>query len=221
MHSAITFDVSHPTSAQMSSIERVKEPMNRLILLAFVVGALLSGVIATQVCPAEEVNRPIVAPPNEETKRRPVPKEHPRLLGSRERLQRLVRERADAYQRVVRVARQAKSDEHSQMISMALVTAIERDRPLGRTAIDMALKTVDGPIQEGHVPFAHDLARCAIVYDLCYEYWTPNQRERFYEYTNNTVDANVGSEPHVFHNGRFSSVATASPRTSTWTWDTF
>ncbi len=175
--------------------------MKRLALLAFVVGVSLSGVPTTQVYRAEEANRPTVVPPGKETGRHPVSKEHPRLLGSRERLQRLARERADAYQRVVRVARQAKSGEHSEMISMALVTAIEQDGPLGRQAVDMALRTVDGPIQKGHVPFAHDLARCAIVYDLCYEHWTPQERERFHKYMNKTVDANIGSEPHVFHNG--------------------
>ena len=102
--------------------------MNRIVLLVLVVGVLLSGVLTTRLCQSEEGNRPIVVPSDKETGRHPVSKEHPRLLGSRERLQRLARERSDAYQRVVRVARQAKSDEHSEMISMALVTAIEQDR---------------------------------------------------------------------------------------------
>lgn len=136
-----------------------------------------------------------------EAARHPVPKGHPRLLGSRDRLHRLARERADAYQRVVRVARRGTADAHSRMMSMALVSAIEQDRPLGRQAIDMAQKTVDGPIKKGHVPFAHDLARCAIVYDLCHEYWTPEARVRFHQYVNKTVDANIRSESHVFHNG--------------------
>jgi len=136
-----------------------------------------------------------------ESSRHPVPREHPRLLGSRERLKALSRQRADAYQRVVRVARQGTADEHSKMISMALVAAIEEDPALSRQAIDMALKTVGGPVKRGHVPFAHDLARCAIVYDLCHEHWAHEERERFHEYVNKTVDANVQSEPHVFHNG--------------------
>ena len=133
--------------------------------------------------------------------RHPVPKEHPRLLGSRERLQLLARERAEAYQRVVRVARQQEADAHSKMVSMALVCAIEADESLGEKAVEMAMKTAGGPIQKGHVPFAHDLARCAIVYDLCHECWTPQQRAQFHEYVNKTVDANVRSETHVFHNG--------------------
>ena len=64
----------------------------------------------------------------------------------------------------------------------------------------MAMKTVGGPIKRGHVPFGSDLARCAIVYDLCHEHWTPKQRTAFHEYMNRTVDANVQSETHVFHN---------------------
>jgi hypothetical protein len=136
-----------------------------------------------------------------ETNRAPVPNEHPRLLGSRERLQRLAQSRADAYQRVVRVARQQKADDHSKMVPMALVCVIEQDGELGRQVIAMTMKTINGPIKKGHVPFAHDLARCAIVYDFCHEYWTAEERTMFHEYLNKTVDANVRSETHVFHNG--------------------
>ncbi|MHC4582730.1 MAG: hypothetical protein ACYS14_14835, partial [Planctomycetota bacterium] len=130
-----------------------------------------------------------------------VTREHPRLLGSRQRLQTLARQRQEAYKRVVRVARQQKADDHAKMISMALVCAIERDAQLGSRAVQMAAKYVNGPIRKGHTPFAHDLARCAIVYDLCHEYWSEQQRRKFHEYMNKTVDANVRSETHVFHNG--------------------
>jgi len=132
---------------------------------------------------------------------RTVPEEHPRLLGSRHRLQNLARERTEAYQHVVRVAREPGADDHSKMLSMALVCAIEGDGQLGKRAADMAMKYVHGPVRKGHVPFAHDLARCAIVYDLCHEYWTPDERQKFIEYVNKTVDANIHSETHVFHNG--------------------
>ncbi|UCG58055.1 MAG: heparinase II/III family protein [Phycisphaerales bacterium] len=84
---------------------------------------------------------------------------------------------------------------------MALVCAIEGDKQLGRDAVRMAMKYINGPIRKGHVPFAHDLARCAIVYDLCHECWTQQQRTEFHRYLNETVDANVRSETHVFHNG--------------------
>ena len=133
--------------------------------------------------------------------RHPVSKEHPRLLGSRQRLQRLARDRADAYQRVVRVAREQEADPHAKTVSMALVAAIERDEALGRRVVEMAMETIRGPIRKGHVTFGHDLARSAIAYDLCHEYWTAEERSQFHDYMNRTVDANVGSEPHVFHNG--------------------
>ncbi|MBL7184962.1 MAG: heparinase II/III family protein [Phycisphaerae bacterium] len=136
-----------------------------------------------------------------EAARHAVTPEHPRLLGSRERLQMLARQRQEAYERVVRVARQQEADDHAKMISMALVCAIEQDAQLGNRAVEMAIKYVNGPIRKGHTPFAHDLARCAIVYDLCHEYWSEQQRGKFHEYMNKTVDANVRSETHVFHNG--------------------
>ena len=91
-----------------------------------------------------------------------VPKNHPRLLGSRKRLQELSKQRSDAYQRVVRVAREPDADDHAKMISKA---------------------------------------RCAIVYDLCYEYWSQSGRAKFHAYMNKTVDENIRSETHVFHNG--------------------
>ena len=141
------------------------------------------------------------AMPTAEAARHAVTREHPRLLGSRERLQELARQRQEAYNRVVRVARGQKADDHAKMISMALVCAIEQDARLGNSAVQMAMKYVNGPIRKGHTPFAHDLARCAVVYDLCHEYWTEQQRAKFHEYINETVDANVRSETHVFHNG--------------------
>ena len=130
-----------------------------------------------------------------------IPKEHPRLLGARSRLQGLAEERSEAYKRVVQVARESQADDHAKMISIALVCAIEQDEQLGKRGVRMAMKYIDGPIRKGHVTFAHDLARCAIVYDLCYPYWTADQRSKFHNYVNKTVDANVRSETHVFHNG--------------------
>ena len=130
-----------------------------------------------------------------------VSKSHPRLLGSRKRLQELAKQRPEAYQRVERVARELDADDHAKMISMALVCAIELDERLGKRAVQMAMKYIDGPIRKGHVTFAHDLARCAIVYDLCYEYWNQGERAKFHVYMNKTVDENIRSETHVFHNG--------------------
>lgn len=162
---------------------------NFSVPLAMLTGALLPGLIGTlPACAAE-------------TARHPVPREHPRLLGSRERLQRLAQERPEAYRRMASVAREQQAEDHANMISLALVCAIEGDEQLGRQAVELALKYVRGPIRQGHVPFAHDLARCALAYDLCFECWTPEERAQFHEYLNRTVDANVQSETHVFHNG--------------------
>jgi hypothetical protein len=133
--------------------------------------------------------------------RHPVPRDHPRLLGSRERLQKLAEERPEAYGRMAQVARTGDARGHAKMVSLALVSAIEQDEQLGREAVRMAMEDVNGAIRIGHVTFGSDLARCAIVYDLCYEYWTPDERTAFHEYVNKTVDANVDSETHVFHNG--------------------
>jgi hypothetical protein len=132
--------------------------------------------------------------------RHAVATEHPRLLGSKGELQKLAREREQAYQRVVAVARAAGGDDYSTMISMALVCAVEDDRALGAVAVARAMEYIEGPIRVGHVTFGTDLALCALVYDLCYDCWTGAQREKYHQYMNKTIDANVQSETHVFHN---------------------
>ncbi|UCD52787.1 MAG: heparinase II/III family protein [Phycisphaerales bacterium] len=133
--------------------------------------------------------------------RHPVPQEHPRLLGSRQELKDLAQARPETYQRVVHVVREAEADDHAKMISLALVCAIEDDAAVGEAAIARAMRYIDGPIRHGHVPFGSDLARCALVYDLCHAFWTDAQRAAFHEYVNKTVEANLQSETHVFHNG--------------------
>ncbi|HLB72900.1 MAG TPA: heparinase II/III family protein [Sedimentisphaerales bacterium] len=162
--------------------------MNSARLFVFVV-AILAGCLLVNSTAAAALGE------------RAVPGEHPRLLGSRSRLQKLATERSEAYKRVVQIARESQADDHEKMFSIALVCAIEQDEKLGKTGVQMAMNYIDGPIREGHVTFAHDLARCAIVYDLCYPYWTAEQRSKFHDYVNKTVDANVRSEAHVFHNG--------------------
>lgn len=159
----------------------------RLLTGSMAIGLLL-GVSTTSVNAAEPG-------------RHPVPKEHPRLLGSREELQAVARQRPEAYERLVRVAREGQADDHEKMISMALVAVIEEDRGLAEQAKQRAMKYVEGPIRKGHETFGHDLARCAIVYDLCYPAWMAAERAKFHDYVNNTVDANLQSETHVFHNG--------------------
>lgn len=136
--------------------------------------------------------------------RHPVPREHPRLLGSRQELVELSRQRPEAYRRVVEVARGGEADDHSKIISMALVAVIDGDAELARQCKQMAMKYVEGPIRRGHVTFGHDLALSAIAYDLCHAAWSPAERAKFHQYVNETVDANVQSETHVFHNAWYS-----------------
>lgn len=126
---------------------------------------------------------------------------HPRLLGSRAELQALAQARPEAYQRMARVARHGQAADWPKAVSQALVAAIELDAALGRQAVELALKYVRGPVRAGHVTFAHDLALCALVYDLCHEAWQPAERDAFHRYLNATWDANRRSETHVFHNG--------------------
>ena len=62
------------------------------------------------------------------------------------------------------------------------------------------MRYIDAPIRVGHETFGHDMANCALVYDLCYPSWRPEERQKFIEYMNKTVDANVRSEASPFHN---------------------
>ncbi|HSB17426.1 MAG TPA: hypothetical protein VLE22_23455 [Bryobacteraceae bacterium] len=136
--------------------------------------------------------------------RHAVPGEHPRLFGSKNELRDLAKRKPGAYQRVLGVALEREGGNHEQMISSALVYAISGDEGIGRQALELTQKYVDGPIRTGHETFGRDLARCAIVYDLCWPLWTPEQRNRFHSYMNRTVDANLKSETSVFHNGWYS-----------------
>ena len=133
--------------------------------------------------------------------RHAVPTEHPRLLGSRQELKDLAQARREAYTRMADVARKQDAGDYEKLIAGALANAVEGDADLGRQVVDRALKFVNGPIRKGHTPFATDLALCGLAYDLCYEAWTAQEREQFHSYLNKTVDENVDSETHVFHNG--------------------
>ena len=139
-----------------------------------------------------------------DAKRHAVSVEHPRLLGSRERLQTLAAERGDAFARMSRVARATDGvGIGPSLISKALVSAVEEDAELGRTAVELALTIVDSPIRSGHVTFGYDQAYAGLVYDLCHEYWTDEERSRFHTYVNATFDANVTSETSPMHNAYY------------------
>ena len=130
-----------------------------------------------------------------------VPREHPRLLGTRAELQELARLRPQEFGRMVAVARNTSADEFSRALSLALVGSINGDPEMAKAAQQIAMKYVNGPIRQGHVTFGYDLALTGLIYDLCHEAWPEEDREKFHAYFNKTVDANVNSETHVFHNG--------------------
>mgnify|MGYP000412773724 CR=1 FL=1 len=145
-----------------------------------------------------------------------IPREHPRLLGPRSRLQQLAQERPDAYRRMSVIARErplldptpetkdfgAQVSLHSKVISQALVAAVEDDRELGRATVELVWdRLIAQPIPYGHVPFGSDVALCALAYDLCCESWTDAERERCRLYCGEIHDANRWEEPSVFHNG--------------------
>ncbi len=136
-----------------------------------------------------------------EVARHPVPREHPRLLGSAEELRALAQQQPAEYRRLVAVARNENTEVQAWLISAALVAAIEGDRKLAGKVQQRAMKFVNGPIRRGHTPFASDLALCGLAYDLCPAAWPDADRRKLHNYINQTVDANVQSETHVFHNG--------------------
>ncbi|MBA2479687.1 MAG: heparinase II/III family protein [Planctomycetes bacterium] len=149
---------------------------------------------------------------------RHVPREHPRLLGPRSRLQALAKERPDAYRRTKEIsARDITNGPHpgdpnadfgaqisvtSKLMSLSLVCAIEEDRSAGRTAIELVKQHyLDKPLPIGHVPFGHDCGVCGVVYDLCHEHWTEEERKRYHTFLIACRDNNVDEEMSPFHDG--------------------
>jgi len=137
------------------------------------------------------------------TERRTVSKEHPRLFGNAATLKALAAQRPEAYQRMKAVALNPKSGSYARMMSISLVNAIEPDAALARQAVDLAMKRINAPIITGHNPFGSALAECGIVYDYCYDQWTPEERAKYIDYFNRTVTANVNEERSPFHNAWF------------------
>src|SRR5687768_1472013 len=133
-----------------------------------------------------------------------IPKSHPRLLGSAADLKALAKQRPLEFQRMVAVAKARSADNYSLGLSMALVSVINDEPELTTAAHQLAMKLVNGPIRKGHVTFGSDLALTGLIYDLCYDAWPETDRAKFHEYFNKTVDANVDSETHVFHNAWYS-----------------
>jgi heparin/heparan-sulfate lyase len=144
--------------------------------------------------------------------RHPVTTARPRLLGSREDLRKLSLERPEPYRRMLTFARQnnhdftldksANYDLQAVIFGLAIAYVLEGNKTEGRVPVDLVLKHyIDQPILVGHQTFAHDMARCAVAYDLCHDLWTPEEKQRFQNYVHKTIDANVDSETSPFHNG--------------------
>lgn len=139
-----------------------------------------------------------------------VPEEHPRLFGSAEYLKQLAIDRSDSYARLVERANNVKINTNSAawtaILSMALVSFINSDVEMAQIAVDRVMEIIDDPIVVGHVKPSpgRQLAKCAFVFDLCNEFWSPAQKAAFYTYMNDTIDANVGYERTAFHNGWYS-----------------
>ncbi len=135
---------------------------------------------------------------------RPVPREHPYLLGDAAHLKQLAVERTQDWNRVYEVITQRQGGDHERMLGCGLMYVIGGDQSRGREAVERAMIFVNAPIWQGHVRFADILANCALVYDLCYPLWTAEEKRKFIEYFNATVDANVQSETSPFHNAWYS-----------------
>ncbi len=149
---------------------------------------------------------------------RQVTRQHPRLFGSRERLQSLAKERPDAYARTKAIANReltpplrawdstedfgAAVSVHCKMVSMALVATIERDEKMGRGAIEMCFRYfIDKGPRIGHEAFGEDCGNVGWVYDLAHEYWTDDEKKRFHAYIFACRDSNADEEMSPFHDG--------------------
>jgi len=147
-----------------------------------------------------------------------VPKGHPRLLGDRAHLQGLAKERPEAYRRTREIAGKeltkplnqgdaaadfgAAIGVHAKLMSMSLVCAIEGDAAMGRRAIDLAMEHfVNKPVRVGHEAFGADVGEVAMVYDLCHEHWTEEEKKKYVAYIWECRDRNVDEETSPFHDG--------------------
>lgn len=133
-----------------------------------------------------------------------MPREHPRLFGSLERLRALASERSEAFVRMDEVALERQGGDMEYLFSAALASAVTGDDALARDTVAHALKIVHGSIRVGHETFGKDLTNCAVVFNLCRAAWTESEVAEFINHMNRTIEANQGSELTVFHNGFYS-----------------
>ncbi len=142
-----------------------------------------------------------------ETKRHAIPREHPRVMGSRAQLQALAKARPEAYQRMAAVARATSLPEWpgpssiGKLIAMGFTAAVEQDYRMARQAVDLVLQTyIRQPIRTGHIPFGSDVGYSGLIYDLCHESWLPYERSEFHAFMNRSRQLNVNEETSPFHN---------------------
>ncbi len=136
--------------------------------------------------------------------RHEISRDHPRLLGSAEYLRQLAVQRPEAWARTLEQAHDFKINGTAGAVSSGLAYVIEGDEALGMHAKKLALEIVRAGIKKGHVRFGDALANIALAYDLSYPLWSADEKQEFFRYFDQTVEANTGSEPHVFHNGWYS-----------------
>jgi len=144
---------------------------------------------------------PAVMAENFAAGRHPVDQEHPRLLGTRAELRALAATRPQAYERTKTVASDPEAPDHQRLISQGLVHAIEGNPDLAREAVRTVMGYVEAGVKTGHVPFGHDVALGGLVFDLCHDQWTEDERRSFIVWMNATAEANADYGPSVFHNG--------------------
>jgi Heparinase II/III-like protein len=162
-------------------------------LVRTVYNSVLACVIMISICSIQALQA-----------RHPVPRQHPMLLGTAQQLKEKARQRESDWVRVKEVVQQRQGGPQERMIGMSLMYVIDGNEARGQQAVELALRVINRPIRVGHTRFGGDLARCAIVFDLCYPLWKTEDRKKYIEYYNATVDANVRSETSPFHNGWYS-----------------
>jgi len=132
-----------------------------------------------------------------------IPREHPRLFGSKQELMQLAARRAGAFGRMRNIARRGSGHELSYVFSLCLTYAVEGGDDLARKAISIARDIISRPLKKGHEPFAIDMAIVAIVWDHCYDKLTDDDKKRMIDWVNEIYRININVETHVFFNGYY------------------
>jgi hypothetical protein len=136
--------------------------------------------------------------------RHEISRGHPRLLGDADFLRQLAVERPEAWAITLEQARNTEIKGTAGVVSCGLAYVIEGDQELGMHSKQLALEIVRKGVMQGHIRFGDALANIALAYDLTYPLWSDEEKQEFFQYFDQTVDANTQSETSVFHNGWYS-----------------